>query len=1117
MSSTSSLVDMIHPHLPLLLSLAAISTLLFTVITTVIALRIRKSSEQSASTQPEESQAGNDSDSQRKDTSHILQKEMKNLVKSIGAWRLRDIPWCLILGDSENGGETLLADSGAQKSSGNWLNWFRFQQGITLVPMSGLGDIGENYSQSGFTSLLKLMLRHKPRRPIDSLIITIPAQKLALPDFAEKLGESLQNQLAHLQETLGMRPPIYLLVTGCENLEGFSEICNRLSSKHLHQMFGWSSPYVPDATWSPDWIQEAEKGVLGALEDLRSEIFSKVISPQNARKIFSFNSHISNLFKPLKQVTEGLFRHSVYHEPFQFRGIWFCGCPAGRNSRGAVFVRDLISQKVFVEHNCAVPVHSIMTRRTNFSRAVQILTTVILCTWAAFIWHGNNALQQEVSTVLPVVETYRTTRNSTNISWWDPKKHIPQNRLEKMATRVPRIKKAYDNKTRTLLTTMEKAKQEWLTSIIFPTSFVNKLESRIKKLYNLAFDEIILQGITLGLVYKGIIIYEQPPDIKESPVEPLSQMTMFKDLEQHIADSAVFKARCKQFNNFKAIHNIEDLKEVLEYVFDIKIRSSFVQDKKQLEKIMAESSYQKIELGPYTDKAKKAFTIRMSNLYKQIFDNNPLLHAVDELVAALDVLTQNGGSYRPRNEEIRVEDDITAVHALLGNPEQAWPTKKTLPINWPLEPLFVKAASETPLRAATINISRKEGRTKLHQLFDKLSKKSSSITGPILVSDSSTLSLNPMVLLLQRSISDLQKQAFMHKAKDVQLSTKTPPATYLVWNIRLLEQAVDLAPPFDTYFNNEMKEFPSSFRSTVKKQGAKNLADNMSTLVAQAQQFVAMPKLDYLKGLQMDGSSSTNFSQAAPLLLRILDIYDQLGQQNERTALAIVVDKQAMDLLRRSNKELTRENLYSPKYQSLDKWNGKTPASEALFGLQSKNELKPYLSSQRDRLRLIATTWAEPALAYAYMREDFTQDDYSLLIRWEMILEDLNQYESHIPGNALSTLEQYVLHRLDNPNSIVPISGDSWFHQKTETMYKAVHNRLDWLQLKNFSNTWNQAADYFTQKLAGRFPFSSPYQIQKSASPDDIRTFLSMLPEFTSGNPPIFIQDFLDRMKKYRL
>ncbi|WP_027720876.1 type VI secretion system protein [Maridesulfovibrio zosterae] len=1118
--SVASIMDIIRSHLSLLFFGAAVSTLLFAAVTMFALWRIHKSAEKFVSVEPEgEAEQSKLFGSTKKEIRLSLQKQMNATVRSIGLWRLRDVPWCLVLGDAEDGGEKIFANAGAQKSNGSIFNWFQFKQGVALVPLGPLGDIGNIHAKYAFTSLLKVMLRYKPCRPLDGLIVVLPAQSLDSIDKAETLGEAVNSQLAHLQDTLGMRPPIYLLVTSCECIEGFSEVCSALSSDQLRQMFGWSSPYVPDATWSSGWLDEAERSILGALEDLRSEIFSRPIEPKVAKHIFAFQSHIESFFKPLRRLTNEVFRHSVYHEPFQFRGIWFCGSPVGRQGQGAVFIRDLLSQKVFAEHSSAVPVSRIMTRRTGIIRAAQFLIVFILCTWAVFIWGGGNALQRDVPTVLPVVRTYITMNNATGMTWWTEGLQIPQNRLEKMATRVPRIQKAFQNNARTLLMTMEGAKDGWLTSIVFPTSFLYRIESRIDKLYSMIFNEIILKGVTLGLLYKGSEIYKDSPAIPNVNVADayITDLPAYKELNRHINDSALFKTRCEQFNSLKSIHNVDDLKDIINYVFNLDLENVFNEDRKRLEGIMAKSTYQRIDLSKYSERAVTAFDSRMSLLYEQIFDGNPLLHATNELVDALGSLTQNGGSYRPGSEEVRVEDDIAAVRGLLSNPEQNWPAKLDFPPDWPMNDLFTKAASETLLRAFNIDNWRKKGEIRHKTLYANLAQKKSPPTGTLFITGDSVLTLRPIVILLQQSISDLRKQVFMRKAEDFPLSPDIPPATRLVWKISMLQQAVELAAPFDVYFNNEMKEFPSSFRSTVQKQGGERLSENIAALIGQAQQFVPVHSLTYSGRFRPEGDGAINFSQAAPLLLRILDIYNRLGQQYERSELSAVVDKQAMNLLRRSDEALKKEKLYTPNYQSLDRWDGNTPVSVALFGLQSKKELVSYLASQRDRIRLISTTWAEPALAYLYMRDDFTQDDFSIITRWEDIIDDLDQYDAHVPGNSLTQLEQYVLYGLGNQTAVPPVAGDGWFNQKTVALYEAVHKRLDWLYLQRFSQAWNQAADYFTQKLASHFPFSSPSNIQESASPNDILTFLSMLPQPPDVELPIKIQRFLNSIEEIRI
>ena len=131
------------------------------------------------------------------------------------------IPWLLLIGETESGKSTLLAHNqlnqplGAPKApQGGCQVWF-FDKGLVL-------EVGGQYilhkdsissDQAGWRTFLKLLHHYRPRRPIDAIILTIPCQELLNqqqnPELLQQKAEHLYQKLWEAQNSSGIRFPVY--------------------------------------------------------------------------------------------------------------------------------------------------------------------------------------------------------------------------------------------------------------------------------------------------------------------------------------------------------------------------------------------------------------------------------------------------------------------------------------------------------------------------------------------------------------------------------------------------------------------------------------------------------------------------------------------------------------------------------------------------------------------------------------------------------------------------------------------------------------------------------------------------------------------------------------------
>src|SRR4030095_130856 len=157
------------------------------------------------------------------------------------------VPWFLMTGESDSGKTTLLQGNGTNlsaeegKEDNPLVNWYFFNEG-------GVIDVGGDFvrradgtaNHRGWNTISRLLVKHRPRRPLDGVVLTIPATELCSdePDIKnerrfrlEQKTTSIYKKLWQSQRILGMRLPVYLLITKCDEIPGFTDFCGQLPER----------------------------------------------------------------------------------------------------------------------------------------------------------------------------------------------------------------------------------------------------------------------------------------------------------------------------------------------------------------------------------------------------------------------------------------------------------------------------------------------------------------------------------------------------------------------------------------------------------------------------------------------------------------------------------------------------------------------------------------------------------------------------------------------------------------------------------------------------------------------------------------------------------------------
>jgi type VI secretion system protein ImpL len=258
---------------------------------------------------------------------------------------LHEIPWYVFIGAPGSGKTTALINSGlrfplsdgskgglAVKGVGGTRNcdWW-FTDEAVLLDTAGRYTTQESDQQAdaaawlGFLDLLK---KSRPIRPLNGAIITVSVSDLLVWDDDERAryADTIRQRIAELYARLGVRFPLYVMVTKCDLLAGFNEFFNNMGREERAQVWGMTFPHKPDATVPQEYgtafaseFQQLEARVNGMLLDRLMQERDQ----QRRALIHNFPQQFGTLRAQLSDFLVRAFQSSRYAEQPMLRGVYF--------------------------------------------------------------------------------------------------------------------------------------------------------------------------------------------------------------------------------------------------------------------------------------------------------------------------------------------------------------------------------------------------------------------------------------------------------------------------------------------------------------------------------------------------------------------------------------------------------------------------------------------------------------------------------------------------------------------------------------------------------------------------------------------------------------------------
>ena len=153
------------------------------------------------------------------------------------------LPWYMVIGESGSGKTTAISSARlaspfaevkrVQGISGTKnCDWWFFEQAVVIDTAGRYAiPVDEGRDKDEWQKFLTLLLKYRKKEPLHGLIVTIAADKLlsAPQEALEEDGKSIRRRIDELMRVLGVKFPVYVLVTKCDPRSGHDEVLRSTS------------------------------------------------------------------------------------------------------------------------------------------------------------------------------------------------------------------------------------------------------------------------------------------------------------------------------------------------------------------------------------------------------------------------------------------------------------------------------------------------------------------------------------------------------------------------------------------------------------------------------------------------------------------------------------------------------------------------------------------------------------------------------------------------------------------------------------------------------------------------------------------------------------------------
>ena len=964
-------------------------------------------------------------------------------------------------------------------------------------------------------NFLARLKQHRPRRPIDGLILNLHANRLvgsgAVADTdLRKRAAGTARRLQILRQQLGFYLPVYVLVSGCEAIDGFSVFIQAHPDSDPGQIFGWSTPHRPEAVFSAYWTAQAFAEVLRVLAGLRMQWFAQTVAPASASqemrdKMFLFPSNFAALESPVASFLNCMFTELGAGGAVQFRGLYFSGAlssstAASPPARQSLFTRDLLKKKMVPERVLARPTDVTFARSAACSAVASAACVVAALLLALGTLIGWYHLSRTSARALPELQQVAFALASANVG-------------DNPASACAAIDAA------------QKLSGRNFRSYFLPLSVFHPLDPEVRQIMPPVFNQLVYPTMHAGLESR-IADLVAPASSANSPQSLSAFLDALLTLEDHIllynrlasADKGG-SAGLLELAGYLDPHtpagraaDSSKLATALAWLDAKFVNRVLGGDLEGLDAIVRISSGPLLNGQPWIEPT----TARLAGMIAD--PNLEGAHLIATLGVAASGIDQLSDSSLNTFQQPDKLNKLNATLDQLKAQSQSAASWFAAPgpatdIDKALQPIFsrpplsnILLCDSTMLPKPCSNLQDLKlaiqiaAAARFDELRGSIKERQTAVTGPLL-DTAGALQLSQPTASLQSALQGYLKLPFV-AAIGCSPLRGVAANEELLWDNNRLQAAIQDKTAYDGYYAASLANAPVAIQDVFEDPALDRLRAGLIDALGSAQQFQLLPPVSAanaaaLAAMAFDEARSLQAAQ--PLLNQVLDLLNELHFNAEYDTLERVTTGHALSILLNLDRNFEAMRLYQPPKGSFNPWTTGTLPSVTVYQLKTGADMNTYLTNEMQQVQKFSTA---AGIAVAYLQQHMLGEAQppAVAAKWQGIAADLQKYVASAPASGVGSLEQFLatgMNLTTPPDCQVPVSQVNssriYFVQVRDSLEQELMSRCHSLANQYAADTYTQLAAYFNSNLKGKFPFSAPLSAQDEANPDDVIGLFTLL------------------------
>ncbi|MBO1073695.1 type VI secretion system membrane subunit TssM [Roseomonas marmotae] len=263
---------------------------------------------------------------------------------------LYQLPWYVVIGPPGSGKTTAITESGLTfplaghfgKAALNGIGGTRncdwwFTDDAVLIDTAGrymTQDSAADQDKAAWLGFLRLLRRHRRRQPLNGIIVAIGIDALtAAPEaLRQEHARRVRQRISEVYGELGLRLPIYVLLTKFDLVAGFVEFFDDLGQEGRGAVWGITFPHEepePEDGRVADFGSEFD-ALVRRLDERLPERLQREGDMQRRAMMFGFPQQVASLRGLVQQFLSETFAPNSFEDPLLLRGVYFVsGTQAG--------------------------------------------------------------------------------------------------------------------------------------------------------------------------------------------------------------------------------------------------------------------------------------------------------------------------------------------------------------------------------------------------------------------------------------------------------------------------------------------------------------------------------------------------------------------------------------------------------------------------------------------------------------------------------------------------------------------------------------------------------------------------------------------------------------------